>query len=78
MGTAGPSKIGTDSHPSGVAAESKRTKSVTALQDWLSIRPVDQSTILEMVCRPIRAVLGAPVRREGTEFRVMGPGVERC
>jgi hypothetical protein len=50
---------------------------MTALQDWLSFRPVDQSAIREMVCRPLRAVLSAP-EAERTEFRVMGPGIERC
>jgi hypothetical protein len=51
---------------------------MTALQDWLSFRPVDQSAIREMVCRPFRAVLSAPDAAERTEFRVMGPGIERC
>ncbi|MCW2516679.1 MAG: hypothetical protein JWR11_5721, partial [Mycobacterium sp.] len=27
---------------------------MTALQDWLSFRPVDQNTIMQMVCRPLR------------------------
>ena len=33
---------------------------MTALQDWLSFRPVDQSAIIDMVFRPLRAVLSAP------------------
>src|ERR1700712_5073196 len=32
----------------------QRTKSMTALQDWLSFRPVDQSVVRDMVCRPFR------------------------
>ncbi|MCP9272785.1 hypothetical protein [Mycolicibacterium arenosum] len=51
---------------------------MTALQDWLSFRPVDQNAILEMVCRPLRAVLSTPDSTVSTEFRVMGPGIERC
>jgi len=51
---------------------------VHALQDWLSFRPVDQSAIREIVCRPLRAVLSTPSTPEHTEFRVMGPGIERC
>lgn len=51
---------------------------MTALQDWLSFRPVDQSAIREMVCRPFRAVLSASEAPAHTEFRVMGPGIERC
>jgi hypothetical protein len=51
---------------------------VTALQDWLNFRPVDQGAIRELVCRPLRAVLSAPNPRERVEFKSMGPGVERC
>lgn len=51
---------------------------MTALQDWLSFRPVDQSAIRELVCRPLRAVRNAQNRPKPTEFTVMGPGVERC
>jgi hypothetical protein len=51
---------------------------VTALQDWLNFRPVDQNAIRELVCRPLRAVLSTPNPREGVEFTSMGPGVERC
>jgi hypothetical protein len=50
---------------------------VTALQDWLSLRPVDQATIRKAVCRPLRAVLGTSAR-ERDEFKVMGAGLERC
>ncbi|MBJ7341650.1 hypothetical protein [Mycolicibacterium sp.] len=51
---------------------------MTALQDWLSFRPVDQSTIIDMVCRPLRAVLSAPDVEERTELKLIDPGVERC
>jgi hypothetical protein len=51
---------------------------VTALQDWLSFRPVDQNALRELVCRPLRAVLGTSDTRERNEFKVMGAGVERC
>lgn len=57
----------------------KRTMSMTALQDWLSFRPVDQSAIKEMVCRPLRAVLSTPDEAvEDTEPKVLRPGLERC
>lgn len=51
---------------------------MTALQDWLSFRPVDQSAIIEMVCRPLRAVLSTPATAKRPEFRLQTPGVERC
>jgi hypothetical protein len=51
---------------------------VTALQDWLSYRPVDHNAIRAMVCRPFRAVLSTPNPRECVEFKPMGAGVERC
>jgi hypothetical protein len=51
---------------------------MTALQDWLSIRPVDQSAIRDMVCRPLRAVLSASSTTRRPEFRLQTPGIERC
>lgn len=51
---------------------------MTALQDWLSFRPVDQSAIKEMVCRPLRAVLSTPDASERTELKLLQPGLERC
>jgi hypothetical protein len=50
---------------------------MTALQDWLGLRPVDQSAIKEMVCRPLRAVLSGPGPKRH-EFRLQTPGIERC
>jgi hypothetical protein len=52
--------------------------SMTALQDWLSFRPVDQSAIKEMVFRPLRAVLSTPEAAESAELKVLEPGLERC
>lgn len=52
---------------------------MTALQDWLNFRPVDQDAIRELVCRPLRAVLGtSDVAEQGEELELMTPGVERC
>jgi len=55
---------------------------MTALQDWLSFRPVDQSVVREMVCRPFRAVLGtldaADEIEDIGELKLLTPGVERC
>jgi hypothetical protein len=60
----------------------QRTKSMTALQDWLSFRPVDQSVVRDMVCRPFRTVLGTAVAadtvEEIEELKLLTPGVERC
>jgi hypothetical protein len=51
---------------------------MTALQDWLSFRPADQNAIIDMVCRPLRAVLNTPDVEAGAEFKLINPGVERC
>jgi hypothetical protein len=51
---------------------------MTALQDWLNLRPVDQSTIKHMVCRPLRAVLNTAGAEESAELKLISPGVERC
>ena len=51
---------------------------MTALQDWLSLRPVDHSVLRGVVCRPLRSVLNTVPRRERPEFTMMGPGAERC
>lgn len=58
---------------------------MTALQDWLTLKPVDQG-IRDMVCRPFRAVLSTPAtagRRTRSmaaplEFTLQRPGLERC
>ena len=47
---------------------------MTALQDWLSFRPVDQSTIRHMVCRPLRAVLNTPDADERVRAQADQPG----
>jgi hypothetical protein len=52
--------------------------SMTALQDWLSFRPVDQSAIKEMVCRPLRAGLSTPEASADTDLKLLQPGIERC
>jgi hypothetical protein len=53
--------------------------SMTALQDWLSFRPVDHSAIRQMVFRPLRAVLSSPDAADRTdETKVLQPGLERC
>jgi hypothetical protein len=51
---------------------------MTALQDRLSFRPADPSTILDMFIRPLRVVLGGPDVDERTAVKIMTPGVERC
>ncbi len=51
---------------------------MTALQDWLSLRPVDQNTIRHMVCRPLRLMLSTPDAGERAELKLISPGVERC
>lgn len=51
---------------------------MTALQDWLSLRPADQSTFMDIVCRPLRLVRNIPDVEEISAFTLMTPGVERC
>ena len=51
---------------------------MTALQDWLSFRPVDHSAITQMVFRPLRAVLSTPDVEGRPELKLISPGVERC
>lgn len=51
---------------------------MTALQDWLNFRPVDPTTIVDAVSRPLRAVLHAPEADARTELKLISPGVERC
>lgn len=51
---------------------------MTALQDWLSLRPVEHSAIGQMVFRPLRAVLNSTDVDERAEFKLIDPGVERC
>ena len=65
-------------HPRNEGTIFQRTKSMTALQDWLSFRPVDPTTIVDAVCRPLRAVLHAQEADARTEQKLLSPGVERC
>jgi hypothetical protein len=51
---------------------------MTVLQDWLSIRPVDQRAVIDMVCRPLRAVLSTPDVAQRPELKLLDPGTERC
>jgi hypothetical protein len=51
---------------------------MTALQDWLSFGPVDQNAIMDMVRRPLRAVLNTSDADERAELKLISPGVERC
>lgn len=51
---------------------------MTALQDWLSFRPADQSAIMDLVFRPLRTVMNTPDVEERAEFKLISPGVERC
>jgi hypothetical protein len=51
---------------------------MTALQDWLSFRPVDQGAIMDVVFRPLRAVLNTPNVEARAELKLISPGVERC
>ncbi|GAB7070668.1 hypothetical protein H7J06_24315 [Mycobacterium hodleri] len=51
---------------------------MTALQDWLSFRPADQNSIVDVVFRPLRAVLSAPDSEARTQLKLLTPGVERC
>jgi hypothetical protein len=55
----------------------QRTSSVTALQDWLSISPVNPKTLKDAVCEAWRG-LTAEEQAKADEVPLMGRGVERC
>jgi hypothetical protein len=50
---------------------------VTALQDWLSIRPVDSRGLKELICDALRN-LTAEEPAKAEEPQLLRPGVERC
>jgi hypothetical protein len=55
----------------------QRTTSVTALQDWLPIRPMDPKSLKDFIRDAIRSLTAdepAPV----ADPPLMGRGVERC
>jgi hypothetical protein len=50
---------------------------VTALQDWLSIRPVDPRGLKAIICDALRRLTGdEPAKVQ--EPQLIRPGVERC
>ena len=51
---------------------------MTALQAWLSLRPVDHHTIRHIVCRPLRLILSTSDDQARGERKLISPGVERC
>jgi len=51
---------------------------MTALQDWLSFRPADPNSLVDVVFRPLRAVLSVTDSDARTESKLLTPGVERC
>jgi hypothetical protein len=50
---------------------------VTALQDWLSIRPVDPKGIKAFICEALLR-LNAGEQAEVQEPPLIRPGIERC
>jgi hypothetical protein len=50
---------------------------VTALQDWLSIRPVDPKGLKTFICDALRG-LTAEEPAKVTEPQLIRPGIERC
>ena len=50
---------------------------MTALQDWLSIRPVDPKGLKALVRDALRS-LTAEEPAKGHELPLIRPGVERC
>ena len=50
---------------------------MTALQDWLSNRPVDPRSLKALICDAIRG-FGADEPESGPEPTLMGRGLERC
>jgi hypothetical protein len=55
----------------------QRTTSMTALQDWLSIGPVDPLGLKTKIREAIRG-LGSDEPQEPCEPTLMGRGLERC
>jgi len=55
----------------------QRTTSMTALQDWLSIRPMDPRGLKAFICDAIRG-LSAAQQPAVEEPQLLRPGVERC
>jgi hypothetical protein len=55
----------------------KGQTSVTALQDWLSIRPVTPKSLKDVVCDALRG-LTADEQAKVADLPLMGRGVERC
>jgi hypothetical protein len=49
---------------------------VTALQDWLSIRPVDPRGLKAVICDALRSLTADEPAKE--EPQLIRPGVERC
>jgi hypothetical protein len=55
----------------------QRKSSVTALQDWLSTRPVDPKSLKTIICDAWRGLTAEePAKTE--EPQLIRPGVERC
>jgi hypothetical protein len=50
---------------------------MTALQDWLSDRPMDPRSIKALICDAIR-VFSTDEPQSVPEPTLMGPGLERC
>jgi hypothetical protein len=50
---------------------------VTALQDWLSIRPVDRKGVKAFICDALRSLTAAEPAK-ATEPPLIRPGIERC
>jgi hypothetical protein len=55
----------------------QRTTSMTALQDWLSNRPVDPRSLKALICEAIRG-LSTDEPEPLPEPTLMGRGLERC
>jgi hypothetical protein len=50
---------------------------VTALQDWLSTRPVDPKSFKALICDAFRS-LNAEEPVKVAEHTLLRPGIERC
>ena len=51
---------------------------MTALQDWLSIRPtIDPKSLKALICEALRG-LGTDEPEKAQEPQLMGRGIERC
>ncbi|WP_172800208.1 MULTISPECIES: hypothetical protein [unclassified Mycobacterium] len=51
---------------------------MTALQDWLSIRPMDPRSLAALICDTLRGDAAEEKAARPAEPALLRPGLERC